>query len=71
MTNVSKGYKEDDIRAFLPRLVRNVENAEARMQFLVIENQKTICFWFFLLKSEWKQFTKPFYEIYGTIFRKQ
>ena len=26
------GYKEDDIRAFLPRAVRNVENAEARMR---------------------------------------
>ena len=26
------GYKEDDIRAFLPRSVRNVENAEARMR---------------------------------------
>ncbi|HFR3881647.1 TPA: transcriptional regulator Spx, partial [Streptococcus suis] len=24
------GYKEDDIRAFLPRAVRNVENAQAR-----------------------------------------
>ena len=26
------GYKEDDIRAFLPRGVRNVENAQARMR---------------------------------------
>ena len=26
------GYKEDDIRAFLPRYVRNVENAQARMR---------------------------------------
>ena len=26
------GYKEDDIRAFLPRAVRNVENAEARLR---------------------------------------
>ena len=26
------GYKVDDIRAFLPRSVRNVENAEARMR---------------------------------------
>ena len=26
------GYKEDDIRAFLPRSVRNVENAEARLR---------------------------------------
>ena len=26
------GYKEDDIRAFLPRSVRNVENAHARMR---------------------------------------
>ena len=26
------GYKEDDIRAFLPRSVRNVENAQARMR---------------------------------------
>ncbi|MGM5693491.1 transcriptional regulator Spx [Streptococcus suis] len=26
------GYKEDDIRAFLPRAVRNVENAQARMK---------------------------------------
>ncbi|HFR3265543.1 TPA: transcriptional regulator Spx [Streptococcus suis] len=26
------GYKEDDIRAFLPRAVRNVENAQARMR---------------------------------------
>ncbi|WP_303978121.1 transcriptional regulator Spx [Streptococcus danieliae] len=26
------GYKEDDIRAFLPRPVRNVENAEARLR---------------------------------------
>ncbi|KXT76064.1 transcriptional regulator Spx [Streptococcus sp. DD12] len=26
------GYKEDDIRAFLPRSIRNVENAEARMR---------------------------------------
>ena len=26
------GYKEDDIRAFLPRAVSNVENAQARMR---------------------------------------
>ena len=26
------GYKEDEIRAFLPRAVRNVENAQARMR---------------------------------------
>ena len=26
------GYKEDDIRAFLPRAVRNVGNAQARMR---------------------------------------
>ena len=26
------GYKEDDIRAFLPRAVRNVENTEARLR---------------------------------------
>lgn len=26
------GYKEDDIRAFLPRAVRNVENAQARLR---------------------------------------
>ena len=26
------GYKEDDIRAFLPRAVRNVENAQAWMR---------------------------------------
>lgn len=26
------GYKEDDIRAFLPRAIRNVENAQARMR---------------------------------------
>ena len=26
------GYKEDDIGAFLPRSVRNVENAEARLR---------------------------------------
>ena len=26
------GYKEDDIRTFLPRAVRNVENAQARMR---------------------------------------
>ncbi|CYX25262.1 Spx family transcriptional regulator [Streptococcus suis] len=26
------GYKEDDIRAFLPRAVRNVENAQARIR---------------------------------------
>ncbi len=26
------GYKEDDIRAFLPRSVRDVENAQARMR---------------------------------------
>lgn len=26
------GYQEDDIRAFLPRSVRNVENAQARMR---------------------------------------
>ena len=26
------GYKEDDIRAFLPRAVRNVENAQARVR---------------------------------------
>ena len=26
------GYKEDDIRAFLPRSVRNVGNAEARLR---------------------------------------
>ncbi|MCC9992756.1 transcriptional regulator Spx [Streptococcus agalactiae] len=26
------GYKEDDIRAFLPRSIRNVENAEARLR---------------------------------------
>ena len=26
------GYKEDDIRAFLPRAVRKVENAQARMR---------------------------------------
>ena len=26
------GYKEDDIRAFLPRSVRNVENTEARLR---------------------------------------
>ena len=43
MTNVSKwATKEDDIRAFLPRSVRNVENAEARMRAALkaIENQK-------------------------------
>lgn len=26
------GYKEDDIRAYLPRSVRNVENTEARLR---------------------------------------
>lgn len=26
------GYKEDDIRAFLPRSVRNIENEQARMR---------------------------------------
>jgi Spx/MgsR family transcriptional regulator len=26
------GYKEDDIRAFLPRMVRDVENSQARMR---------------------------------------
>ena len=26
------GYKEDDIRAFLPRSIRNVENKEARLR---------------------------------------
>lgn len=26
------GYKEDDIRAFLPRSIRNVENEQARMR---------------------------------------
>ncbi|MGT2829741.1 transcriptional regulator Spx [Streptococcus hillyeri] len=26
------GYKEDDIRTFLPRSIRNVENAQARMR---------------------------------------
>ena len=26
------GYKEDDIRAFLPRSIRNVENTEARLR---------------------------------------
>ncbi|MFX3904045.1 ArsC/Spx/MgsR family protein, partial [Streptococcus suis] len=26
------GYKEDHIRAFLPRAVRNVENAQSRMR---------------------------------------
>ena len=26
------GYKEDDIRAFLPRSIRNVENSQARMR---------------------------------------
>lgn len=26
------GYKEDDIRAFLPRAIRNVENTQARMR---------------------------------------
>ena len=26
------GYKEDDIRTFLPRSIRNVENAEARLR---------------------------------------
>ena len=26
------GYKEDDIRAFLPRAVRDVENAQARLR---------------------------------------
>ncbi|MGT2742698.1 transcriptional regulator Spx [Streptococcus plurextorum] len=26
------GYKEDDIRTFLPRAIRNVENAQARMR---------------------------------------
>lgn len=26
------GYKEDDIRAFLPRSIRNVENEEARLR---------------------------------------
>ena len=26
------GYKEDDIRAFLPRSLRNVENSQARMR---------------------------------------
>lgn len=26
------GYKEDDIRAFLPRAFRNVENAQARLR---------------------------------------
>lgn len=26
------GYKEDDIRAFLPRIVRDVENSQARLR---------------------------------------
>ena len=26
------GYKQDDIRAFLPRSIRNVENSQARMR---------------------------------------
>lgn len=26
------GYKEDDIRTFLPRAIRNVENSQARMR---------------------------------------
>lgn len=26
------GYKEDDIRAFLPRSIRNVENTAARLR---------------------------------------
>ncbi|HES7097810.1 TPA: transcriptional regulator Spx [Streptococcus pyogenes] len=26
------GYKEDDIRAFLPRSIRNIENTEARLR---------------------------------------
>lgn len=26
------GYKEDDIRAFLPRSIRNVENSQARLR---------------------------------------
>ncbi len=30
--NASVGYKEDDIRAFLPRSVRNVENAGAYLE---------------------------------------
>ena len=33
MKNACKlATKEDDIRAFLPRSVRNVENAEARLR---------------------------------------
>ena len=34
------GYKEDDIRAFLPRSVRNVENAEARLRAALINIQR-------------------------------
>ena len=40
------GYKEDDIRAFLPRSVRNVEIQKRGcvQLFKAIENQETICF---------------------------
>ncbi len=36
------GYKEDDIRAFLPRAVRNVENAQARMRALYKMYKRTL-----------------------------
>ncbi len=60
MTNVSSGYKEDDIRApSCHDRFRNVENTEARMRqlFKAIENQETICFWFFFKNRNEKQFT--------------
>ena len=34
------GYKEDDIRAFLPRAVRNVENAQARMRAALYRKER-------------------------------
>ena len=40
MKNACKvGYKEDDIRAFLPRSVRNVENAEAHVCVQLYKHQ--------------------------------
>ncbi len=32
LSRLQVGYKEDDIRAFLPRSIRNVENSQARMR---------------------------------------
>ena len=66
------GYKEDDIRAFLPRSVRNVEMQQRMRAALKRMKIRNNCFWFFLLKNGMKRsllrhFTKSMIQY----FRKQ